>query len=156
MLLSIIIPCYNEAQNLHLLIEQCKKITGKNIEIILVNNGSTDNSFNKITRLIKDLTNIKVINVKENLGYGHGILKGLKAARGDILSWTHADLQTDLNDVLIGFKFFKNDNNIFVKGRRVKRPLKDNIFTIGMSVFETILFQKFFWDINAQPNMFNR
>lgn len=156
MFLSIIIPCFNEAENMPLLIEKCKKITAKNIEIILVNNGSTDDSFNIITLLIKDLTYIKLINVKKNIGYGHGILKGLETARGDILGWTHADLQTDLNDVLLGFKFFENDNNIFVKGRRIKRPLKDIVFTIGMSIFETILFQKKFWDINAQPNLFNR
>ena len=35
-------------------------------------------------------------------------------------------------------------------------PLTDDIFTIGMSLFSTILFRKFFWDINAQPNMFYR
>jgi len=156
MFFSVIIPCYNEAENIPLLIEKCKKITAKNIEMILVNNGSTDDSFNIITRLIKNSTNIKLINVTKNIGYGHGILKGLESARGDILGWTHADLQTDLNDVLLGFKFFQNDKNIFVKGRRIKRALKDNVFTIGMSIFETILFQKFFWDINAQPNLFNR
>tara|TARA_B110000503_G_C7152301_1_gene415756 strand:- start:1418 stop:2110 length:693 start_codon:yes stop_codon:yes gene_type:complete len=156
MLFSIIIPCYNEAENMPLLIQKCKKITAKNIEIILVNNGSIDDSFNIITRLIKGSANIKLINIKKNIGYGHGILKGLETARGDILGWTHADLQTDLNDVLLGFKFFKNNNDILVKGRRIKRPLKDNLFTIGMSIFETILFQKFFWDINAQPNLFNK
>ena len=156
MFLSIIIPCYNEAENMPLLLEKCKKLTNKNIEIILVNNGSTDDSFNIITQLITGFTNIKLINIKKNIGYGHGILKGLQIARGDILGWTHADLQTDLNDVLLGFKFFESDNNVFVKGRRIKRPLKDNIFTIGMSVFESILFQRILWDINAQPNLFNR
>ena len=43
-----------------------------------------------------------------------------------------------------------------MKGLREKRPILDNIFTVGMSIFESLLLRKPFWDINAQPTMFSR
>ena len=42
----------------------------------------------------------RVVTVPVNLGYGHGILSGLREAKGDYLAWTHADLQTDPADVV--------------------------------------------------------
>ena len=156
MFLSIVIPCYNEEENIPFLIQKCKGIASKNIEVILVNNGSLDNSLQILKTLLKNSKFIKIVNVKKNIGYGHGILKGLEKASGDFLGWTHADLQTDLYDVLTGIKFLEKNKKVFVKGKRIKRPFKDNFFTMGMSFFETILFRKFFWDINAQPNLFSR
>ena len=59
--------------------------------------------------------------------------------------------------MLKSFKNFKNINhNLYIKGRRRGRNFSDNLFTIGMSIFETILLKSFLWDINAQPNVFHR
>jgi hypothetical protein len=64
-------------------------------------------------------------------------------------------MQTDPQDSLSGLELFeKHGKDIFVKGRRYGRPLADVIFTIGMSLFETLLLAKPMWDINAQPTMF--
>ena len=91
------------------------------------------------------------------MGYGGGILVGLSAATGDVLGWTHADLQTDPSDFLIGIKKFDNETgSLFVKGLRKGRPFADYIFTFGMSVFESLLFRKVYWDINAQPTIFHK
>jgi hypothetical protein len=43
-----------------------------------------------------------------------------------------------------------------VKGNRKGRPILDNIFTVGMSLFETLLLQRLMWDINAQPTIFHK
>ena len=157
--LSLIIPCYNEESGLPSLIDVCKKIVNNNnnIEIILVDNGSTDNTKKIIKDLVIEKLNLKIIRVEINKGYGFGILAGLKEAKGEIIGWTHADLQTDPSDALLGLNFFeKHGDNIFVKGRRYGRPIQDTCFTICMSAFETLLFSKFMWDINAQPTMFSR
>ena len=159
--LSIIIPCYNESKNLPMLISRCKEIANKdsNIEIIIVNNGSNDDTSSVLDDLTSGLTFITRVEIEVNQGYGHGILAGLAAARGEILSWTHADMQTDLGDALKGLDFFNSESNseeLFVKGRRQGRPLADVFFTVGMSIFETLLLRKFMWDINAQPTMFHR
>jgi hypothetical protein len=95
--------------------------------------------------------------VEINQGYGFGILAGLRAAQGDVLGWTHADLQTDPGDALEALELFRQYGpNLFVKGRRRGRPLADVFFTVGMSVFESLLLGQGLWDINAQPTLFAR
>jgi polyisoprenyl-phosphate glycosyltransferase len=160
MKLSLVIPCYNESSNLPLLVKRCSEVfTDPEVEVVLVNNGSTDNSAEVIARLLTNSKNIRSLHVYPNKGYGHGILCGLHAAKGDILAWTHADMQTDPADVLKGLKLFDNVERpemIFVKGLRYGRPIGDKFFTFGMSVFETLLMGVPMRDINAQPTMFHK
>ena len=155
---SLIIPCFNEAKNIPLLLERCGGITRLGeIEIILVDNGSTDESQEVLARIIKDYPGCRSIRVEVNRGYGFGILAGLRSAEGEILGWTHADMQTDPADAVTGLRYFeKYGDAVFCKGRRFERPMFDVLFTIGMSFFESILLRQFMWDINAQPTMFPR
>ena len=158
MKLSLIVPCYNEAANLPLLLERCKDLADRpDVEIVLVDNGSTDSTTEVLETLLPKYPGCRSIRVAKNQGYGFGILSGLNAAKGEILGWTHADMQTDPQDAISGLKLFeKHGSQIFVKGRRYGRPLMDVVFTVGMSLFETILLARPMWDINAQPTMFSR
>ncbi len=155
---SLIIPCYNEADTIPLLLERCKEVIRyPDVEIILVDNGSIDNSPKVLLNLLPKYPGCRSVRVEKNKGYGFGIISGLQAAKGEILGWTHADMQTDPQDVLHGLKLFdKYGPNVFVKGCRYGRPFTDTIFTIGMSVFESVLLGKRMWDINAQPTLFPR
>lgn len=155
---SLVIPCFNEAKSIPKLLERCAVVLeNKNWEIVLVDNGSKDNTQEVLARLLSKYPRCRSIRVKENQGYGHGIVAGLNATTGDVIGWTHADLQTDPADALLVMPIFeKNSDKAFVKGRRYGRPFADVIFTIGMSIFETILLRKFMWDINAQPTFFSR
>ena len=154
MTFSLVIPCYNEAATLPQLAHKCHEIvsTHPSIEIILVDNGSTDDTPN----ILKGIP-LKSVRVEVNQGYGHGILTGLRCASGDILGWTHADMQADPGDIVHGMKLFEQyGKNIFAKGRRYGRPLVDVFFTVVMSFFETVLLKTPLWDINAQPSLFPR
>ena len=154
---SIVIPCYNESANLDALINMCKKnLCNNKIEVILIDNGSTDKSVEKLSKIINhDNSFLKTFKIKENIGYGNGILYGLTKCKGEFIGWTHADLQTDPIDVLNGFKKIKNKKD-FIKGKRRGRSFSDVFFSIGMSFFESILLYKGFWDINGQPTLFHR
>jgi glycosyltransferase involved in cell wall biosynthesis len=158
MKLSLVIPCYNEAMNLPPLLERCKDLARKpGIEVVLVDNGSTDGTPAVLLNLLPSYPGCRSIRVEKNRGYGFGVLAGLAAAKGDILGWTHADMQTDPQDALRGLELFAlHGEHIFVKGRRHGRPFADVAFTLGMSVFETVLLATPLWDINAQPTMFSR
>lgn len=155
---SLIIPCYNEAKNLPFLLERCKFVAAQSgIEVILVDNGSTDTTPQMLLDMLPQYPGCRSIRVEKNQGYGFGIVSGLKAAKGEIIGWTHADMQTDPQDVLQGLDIFaKHGDAIFVKGKRYGRPFMDIVFTVGMSIFETLLLVKPMWDINAQPTMFSR
>ena len=106
--LSIVIPCYNEADNIQLLLNDICNTYKQYTEIILVDNGSTDNTADILENELELIKNvlIKFVKIEKNIGYGHGIMAGIKKARGDIISWTHADFQTDIKDVYNGFELF--------------------------------------------------
>lgn len=157
MKLSIVVPCYNEAENIPLILERFDEVIKTDeVEVILVNNGSTDNSAEVLDELLPNYSFARTVFVQVNQGYGYGILQGLNAAEGDYIGWTHADMQTDPGDVLKALDIINNskDKNIFVKGNRKGRPAFDQFFTWGMGIFETIYFKTPMDDINAQPNVF--
>jgi glycosyltransferase involved in cell wall biosynthesis len=156
--LSLVIPCFNEAANLPLLVPRCAELARRgDAEVILVDNGSTDETPKRLEHLLSQFPGWRSVRVPQNQGYGHGILSGLRAAGGEILGWTHADMQTDPLDALRGMELFAAKGaGIFAKGRRYGRPLADSFFTLGMSAFETALLRRALWDINAQPTLFSR
>lgn len=160
MRMSLVIPCYNEARNLPLLVARLREtFVRDDIEAILVDNGSTDDSPAVLDALLRSPSRIRSVRVEKNQGYGFGILAGLAAADGEVIGWTHADMQTDPADALRALALFEADaepQRLFVKGRRYGRPAADVAFTFGMSVFETLLMRRRMWDINAQPTLFPR
>lgn len=154
--LSIIVPCYNEAKNIPLILERLQRIAKQKpaVEIILVNNGSTDNS----AAVLQACHFIRVVTVEKNIGYGHGIMAGLQAAQGEVLAWTHADMQTDPLDVLAAYQCFQQRNqphHIIVKGRRINRRFGEWAFTLGMSCIASLILRTKLFDINAQPKLFH-
>lgn len=160
MKLSIIVPCYNESKNIPLILERFSLVIERNdVEVVLVNNGSTDNSREVLDELVPLYSFARQVSVEENQGYGFGILSGLSAAKGEFLGWTHADMQTDPHDPIKALELLESQpypQRSYVKGTRQGRPLRDNIFTVGMSLFETLYMRCRLWDINAQPNIFHR
>lgn len=159
--LSIIIPCYNEAKNIPILIDIVKSTICHTSEVILVDNGSLDETITILPELVNQLNNpsIRTLRVDQNIGYGNGLLRGIDVSRGNYIAWTHADLQTDINDIYIGYRKIleKNVNNFFfLKGKRNNRPFLDHFLTFGMSVFSSIMLKQKLHDINAQPKMFHR
>ena len=131
---SFVIPCYNEEDNLPILIKRCQEILVRDdIEIILVDTGSTDRTQQVLAELLEPATKgLSFMKVGINRGYGFGIKAGLARCKGQFLGWTHADLQTDVKDFLKAIELIeanKNITNLYVKGRRYGRHPIDVIFT---------------------------
>jgi glycosyltransferase involved in cell wall biosynthesis len=161
--LSVIFPCYNESSNIVGIISSIKSaLQGRNdVEIILVDNGSTDSTPLVLEQALQGEHNkqFKTLRIEKNIGYGHGIMTGVKNASGEVIAWTHADLQTDPVDVIEAYKIFvahPEYPNCILKGRRLGRNPLDAFFTGGMSLLSTLLLRKHLSDVNAQPKMFHR
>ncbi|MDA8698168.1 glycosyltransferase family 2 protein [Rhodopirellula sp.] len=159
--LSIVLPCYNEADNLPAIFKRFGDLFLENddIEIILVNNGSVDNSLEVMKRLSIGDQRFRICDISVNQGYGHGIMSGLEMANGEYIAWTHADLQTDAKDVIDALKKMKsqeNPKNVFMKGRRKRRNFLDSFFTFGMSIVSSFAMGGLYHDVNAQPKLFHR
>lgn len=160
MKLSIVVPCYNEAENIPVILERFAEIITRNdIEVILVDNGSLDDTPELLKKLLPNYSFARTIRVEVNEGYGYGIVQGLKACTGDFIGWTHADMQTDPEDLIKALAILeknKSDQKLYVKGNRKGRHLFDQFFTSGMSLFETVYLGVPLHDVNAQPNVFSR
>ena len=92
--ISIIVPCYNEKNNIPLILNELKKIlSGYNIEIILVDDGSSDESFNIYNRLVLTESSIKYIRFSRNFGHQAALKAGIDFAQGDAIVSIDADLQ---------------------------------------------------------------
>ena len=160
MKLSIIIPCYNEEKNIPLILSGFREVIKRgDIELIIVNNGSEDGSRGVLVDLLPQYPFTRSVEIKVNQGYGFGILAGLKEAKGEYIGWTHGDMQTPPSDAIKALEIIEkagNPKKIYIKGQRKGRPIFDNFFTLGMSIFESLFFGKLFYDINAQPNIFHR
>ncbi len=161
---SIVVPCYNESANLPRLIQRFADLAKEpqDFEVVLVNNGSTDDSAKVFARELAKPGRafIRAVEVPSpNIGYGHGIMTGLRASRGQYLAWTHADGQTPPSDVLRAFELLLGSaqpERTLVKGLRRHRPVKDTLFTMGMQAAAVALLGKNLNDINGQPKAFAR
>ena len=138
------------------LVKRCEKLTAarKDIEIILVNNGSKDESEQVLSELLKDKPQIRTVKVEVNQGYGFGIVSGLRVAQGEILGWTHADMQTDPNDILKALEIY--EANAVIKGKRKNRILLEAFFNFGMQLIVFFALKVYLDDINSQPKLFSR
>ena len=160
--LSIILPCYNESKNLNRIFKRLQYINKDYkiaIEYIFVNNGSQDNTNQIINRFIfkNNLKNIRLVSIKKNIGYGNGIHQGLLASRGLYISWTHADLQSDILDCIVALRKIKKfKGKVFVKGKRINRDKFDKFFTKAMSLFIGLFLGHNLEDINGQPKLFHK
>lgn len=159
MKLSIVIPCYNEAENIPLLLaEYAKQLSGRSdIEVILVDNNSKDDTAGVLAGLVPQYPFLRTA-FESSPGYGFAILAGLNASTGEYVGWTHGDMQAPPQNVIRAWELIQSfgGQNVYVKGKRYGRPLFDQLFTFGMTVFETLYLGSWLNDINAQPNIFHR
>lgn len=157
-LTSIVIPCFNEEKNIKALVKRFGMICREyKVELILVDNGSTDHTREEIIKYARKYAFLVPVVVIQNQGYGYGILEGLKKAKGNYMGWMHGDLQSDPKvfcSMIQAAQYETGD--FFYKGKRKDRPIGDLMFTLGMSIFETLYLKQWLWDINAQPTLFSR
>ena len=156
---SIVIPCYNEEENLPRLVESIQELAiGLNIEFLLVENGSKDNSYAIMKSLVPNGPNVRIVKVDVNQGLGYGIYQGIKQAQGEYIGWMHADLQTPISDIKQLFSCVEKygHQKMMVKATRHKRSLVDYFFTNCMSLYCSILFGQLMYDIQAVPVLASR
>lgn len=161
--LSIVLPCYNEADNLPLLLEGYRQVWEADLlaELVLVNNGSTDDTAAVLERELHrpELAFARAIHVTHNRGYGQGIHSGLQAAQGEFLAFSHADMQCRPADVFKAYHQLAaepNPTQALIKGKRGPRDFSASLVTNTMSLLASTVLGMNLTDINAQPKVFHR
>ena len=127
--ISIVLPVFNEAENLEELqreLAAALEKTGRSFEVILVDDGSTDSSWEVLRGLQKRDGRFKLIRLRRNFGQTAALSAGFDRARGDIIISLDADLQNDANDIPLLIRKIEEGYDI-VSGWRKNR--KDRFLT---------------------------
>ena len=150
--LSIVIPVYNEEESLELLYNSIinnLKNTNLNFEIIFIDDGSSDNSWNVIKDIPEKKTNLSSIKFRKNYGKSDALDAGFKVSNGKYVLTMDADLQDDPNEIYPLFKMINQDNYDLVSGWKKKRddPLSKTIpskfFNLVTRIFSGIKLNDF-------------
>ena len=132
--ISVVVPLYNEEESLPELyrwIEKVMKANGFSFEVIFVNDGSTDNSWQVIEDLSKQSENVKGIKFRRNYGKSPALYCGFKEAQGDVVITMDADLQDSPDEIPGLYKMIIEDGYDLVSGYKQKRydPLSKTLPT---------------------------
>lgn len=141
--ISVVLPVFNEEENIESVlcsIDRAIKAIFHAYEIIIVNDGSTDNTPIIIERLKKDYNNLKVVTFERNRGYGSALREGFSRAVFDHIFYTDSDGQFDVSeiskilplidkcDMVAGFRLNRKDSALRVFSSRVYNKLVAGLF----------------------------
>jgi glycosyltransferase involved in cell wall biosynthesis len=124
--LSVVIPVYNERENIPYLYENLNKVLpeiGKKYEVLLIDDGSTDGTFNELLKIHKLNSNYKIIKFRKNFGQTPAMSAGFDYANGEIIITLDADLQNDPQDIPLLIEKM-NEGYDIVSGWRINRQDK--------------------------------
>ncbi|HEY44243.1 MAG TPA: glycosyltransferase family 2 protein [Anaerolineae bacterium] len=122
MRVSIVVPVYNEKENLYLLHRGLTEaLNDLSYELVFVDDGSTDESLDKLVKLAEqDTDHVRVIELRRNFGQTAAIAAGIDHAHGEVIVLIDADLQNDPADIPMMLEKIKEGYDV-VSGWRVKR-----------------------------------
>ena len=148
--LSVVIPAYNEStciyNNALRTIEILERFVQR-FEIIIVNDGSKDNTKSEIQRAMKSDDRIHIVSSEHNHGKGSAIIAGISESDGDYIAFVDADLEInpeqlegflikmleEKKDIIIGCKFHKDSE--------IEYPFKRKVLSMGYYIMLLVLFQ---------------
>lgn len=157
--LSIFFPFWNEEKNVAHVVETAIPVAKKYAklwEILIVDDGSSDKTFQEGLKMEEKYKNVKVISHKPNRGYGAALKEGFQNASYDVIVFTDGDRQFDFSevtqfiaeiehaDIVIGFRKKRQDN--------VVRHILMNM----LKIWDYIFFRFYFKDIDCGFKMFRK
>ncbi len=138
--ISIVVPCYNEESVINLFLEHIKPILeglNKSYEIIFVNDGSTDNTFEVMLNAKSIYTNIRILNLSRNFGKEAALTAGLEMANGDAIIPIDVDLQHPPELIPIFIEKWEEGYDV-VAGKRTNRAGEHDLKKLSAKFFYKI------------------
>jgi dolichol-phosphate mannosyltransferase len=139
-MLSVIIPAYNEAQNLERTVEETLSTLAKTDlkhEVIIVDDGSRDGTYEKALAIASKRPNVKASGYNKNMGKGYALKRGFQFARGDLILFLDADSDLPSSQIPVLLDYLSQDSaNIIVGSKRhrlskVHYPLLRKVLSAG-------------------------
>lgn len=155
--LSVFFPVFNEESNLEVLITQALRIVptlASKYELLIINDGSTDDSLQIAQKISKKHKEVKVFTHKKNIGYGEVLKIGIKKSQYDWIFWTDSDLQFDLAE-LANFVKEANKNEAIIGYRKKRVEGFRRIMNAGLfRIYINLLFRLHVKDIDCAFKLF--
>lgn len=164
-MISVIMPAYNEAQNLSRTIEETTNMLercGLEHEVIVVDDGSEDGTYEKALSIAKEHKNVRVFGYKENMGKGHALKHGYQFARGDLVLFLDADSDLPPSQTPKFLDYMgKNGADVVIGSKRhplskVDFPLSRRILSKGYSLLIKLMFNLNVADTQVGIKLFHR
>ena len=147
-IISIVIPVYNEKDSIKYLLDETIEVMNLNklnYELIVVNDGSTDSTWDVLENLISQFNKLKVINLRKNYGQTAAMAAGFENANGEIIITLDGDLQNDPNDIpklleginegydlICGWRFKRKDKLI---NRKIPSKIANKLIGIVTGIY---------------------
>ena len=174
--LSVVIPVYNEAQTIRELVGRVRAVEGIDMEIILVDDGSTDGTRDVLTTMGEEDGELRVLMHEQNQGKGAALRTGIEAATGDLVIVQDADLEydpfeypkliqpilDDKADVVYGSRFAGGESHAVIRfwhalGNRFLTYLSNcftNLYLTDMETCYKVFRREIIQDIRIEENRF--
>ncbi len=142
-LLSVVVPCRNEFEMVRIFYNELAKtisdMGNPNVEIIYVDDGSTDSTLSEIEKLSQEDSRVRFISFSRNFGKEAAMYAGLKSANGDYVTIMDADLQDPPSLLPEMFKLILNDGFDAVAARRKTRVGEPPVRTFFARLFYKVI-----------------
>lgn len=161
--LSIILPAYNEELNIKRVIEEIIEAAGGELgnldyEIIIVNDGSCDNTAKTVAGFCRDYGFVILIDLKKHRGYGSALIEGFKRSKGRYIFYCDSDGQFQYSEINKFINLITTEKYDMISGWRIER--KDTYFRKLLSGFYNRIINQIFnlsyKDINCGFKIFDR
>ena len=141
MKLSLVVPCYNEAENVAVFTEQARSILqGIEYEIVFINDGSKDNTIRELKKIRnEEKDNVIIINFSRNFGKEAGLYAGLQHATGDYVVIIDADLQQPITVAREMFEFLESNEEYDMVAAYQDERKEGKILTLFKSAFYSLI-----------------
>ena len=150
--LSIVVPAYNEQLRITSFLKNLLNFSKKNLdsyEIIIVDDGSNDNTYQIVKDLIKDYENTKIITYSENKGKGYAVFQGILNAIGEFVLFIDADGSTPPEEIKNMIKIYRKYDYDVIIGTRIDerssienpQPISRKVLSLIFNLYSNILFR---------------
>ena len=154
--LSIIVPAYNEAERIPKALIDMDAALAKvdySYELLVINDGSKDNTAEVVANMAKMIRNLKLVDLRENVGKGGAVRHGMLVAKGQFRIFTDADNSTSIDQFEHMVPYFKEGCGVVIGSRAVAgakleppEPLYRQIFGKGLNLIVQALLLPGIWD----------
>lgn len=143
--ISVFFPCYNDQFSIEKLVRDIFKVLGEiaeDYEVIVVDDGSVDNSRSILETLSKKHSKLKLVFHEKNKGYGGALQSGFKTASKDLIFYTDGDGQYDIEELPLLLVLMTDDVN-FINGIKMSR--QDPTYRVIMGKLYSMISRWLFW-----------